>query len=146
MTLKDRSAYRRLMDAVVVTPELEERVLEAVARRAERRPVIPAARRRILTARAAAGCCVVRGVGPPVPGEPPGSGRPAGGTIPNRGPGGKARAAGARGVSVYSAVFSAVSLCARAIKLSSDRVSWLPSRARTETRPLSASLSPRIII
>ena len=54
MTLKDRSAYRRLMDAVVVTPELEERVLEAVARRAERRPVIPAARRRILTACAAA--------------------------------------------------------------------------------------------
>ena len=32
--MKDRSAYRRLMDAVVVTPELEERVLEAVARRA----------------------------------------------------------------------------------------------------------------
>ena len=56
MTLKNRSAYRRLMDAVVVTPELEERVLEAVARRAERRPVIPAARRRILTACAAAAC------------------------------------------------------------------------------------------
>ena len=70
MTLKDRSAYRRLMDAVVVTPELEERVLEAVARRAERRPVIPAARRRILTACAAAACCVVLVVARPFYGGP----------------------------------------------------------------------------
>lgn len=70
MTLKNRSAYRRLMDAVVVTPELEERVLEAVARRAERRPVIPAARRRILTACAAAACCVVLVVAQPFYGGP----------------------------------------------------------------------------
>ena len=68
--MKDRSAYRRLMDAVVVTPELEERVLEAVARRAERRPVIPAARRRILTACAAAACCVVLVVARPFYGGP----------------------------------------------------------------------------
>lgn len=68
--MKNRSAYRRLMDAVVVTPELEERVLEAVARRAERRPVIPAARRRILTACAAAACCVVLVVARPFYGGP----------------------------------------------------------------------------
>ena len=70
MTLKDRSAYQRLMDAVVVTPELEERVLEAVARRAERRPVIPAARRRTLTACALAACCMVLLLAQPVYGMP----------------------------------------------------------------------------
>ena len=68
--MRNRSAYRRLMDAVVVTPELEERVLEAVARRAERRPVIPAARRRILAACAAAACCVVLVVAQPFYGKP----------------------------------------------------------------------------
>ena len=43
MTLRNRrSAYGALMDAVVVTPELEQRLLEAVTRRANRRPAVPA--------------------------------------------------------------------------------------------------------
>ena len=69
MTLRNRSAYRRLMDAVVVTPELEERVLEAVARRADRRPAIPATRR-ILAACALAACCMVLLLAQPVYGMP----------------------------------------------------------------------------
>ena len=61
MTLRNRSAYQRLMDAVVVTPELEERVLEAVTRRADRRHFIPSpsVRRLRLAALVAAICCAV---------------------------------------------------------------------------------------
>ena len=70
MTLRNRSAYRRLMDAVMVTPELEERVLEAVTRRADRRPAIPATRRRILAACALAACCMVLLLAQPVYGMP----------------------------------------------------------------------------
>ena len=59
--MRNRSAYQRLMDAVVVTPELEERVLEAVTRRADRRHFIPSpsVRRLRLAALVAAICCAV---------------------------------------------------------------------------------------
>lgn len=57
--MKNRSAYRRLMDAVVVTPELEERVLAAVTQRADRRRFIPSVRRLRLAALVAAICCAV---------------------------------------------------------------------------------------
>lgn len=77
MTLRNRrSAYGALMDAVVVTPELEQRLLEAVTRRANRRPAVPAWRWLRLAALASAVCCVVLMVWssygvPPVTTTPP---------------------------------------------------------------------------